>query len=194
MQSYQPSNSTRDAEVLIIGGGVIGLSIARELALRGVRNVTVIERGEFGKEASWAAAGILAPQVEADRVNDFFTLACASRDLYPDFVESLREQTGIDVGFDQTGTLYLGFNEHDEKELRRRYEWQTAAGLRVEWLNGDEARRLPEVLARHDVGGVAKPPHPLSPLLDVRPQRRRGPIVAVEEGLTHEPYVAHGDR
>lgn len=130
------------ADVVITGGGVIGLSIARELALRGVRNVTVIERGKFGKEASWAAGGILAPQVEADRADDFFKLACASRDLYPRFVESLREQTAIDVGFDQAGTLYVGFTEHDEQELRRRYQWQKTAGLRVEWLNGDEARRL----------------------------------------------------
>jgi glycine oxidase len=130
------------ADVVIAGGGVIGLSIARELALRGVRDVTVIERGEFGKEASWAAGGILAPQVEADRPDDFFELARASRDLYPAFARALQDKTGIDVELDQSGTLYLGFTEDDEHEMRRRFDWQTRAGLRVEWLSREDARRL----------------------------------------------------
>lgn len=133
---------TRTADVAIVGGGVIGLSIARQLALRGVRSVTVIERGEFGKEASWAAGGILAPQVEADRADDFFELARASRDLYPTFARALQNETGIDVQLEQTGTLYVGFTEDDEQEMRRRFDWQTRAGLRVEWLAGEDARHL----------------------------------------------------
>lgn len=140
---------TRTADVVIVGGGVIGLSIARALALRGVRKVTVIERGEFGKEASWAAGGILAPQVEADRADQFFELASASRDLYPAFARALQDETGIDVQFEQTGTLYVGFNEDDEQEMRRRFDWQTRAGLRVEWLSGEDARRLEPDLSPH---------------------------------------------
>jgi glycine oxidase len=134
--------SAASANVVIIGGGVIGLTIARALAQRGVREVMLIERGHLGAEASWAAGGILAPQVEVDHQDDFFQLACASRDLYPEFAESLKEETGIDVELDRTGTLYLGFTPKDEAELRHRYEWQRSEGLEVEWLNGDEARRL----------------------------------------------------
>src|SRR5437016_345614 len=133
-------NST--AEVIIIGAGVIGLTVARALAQRGVREVMLIERGRPGKEASWAAGGILAPQVEVDHKDDFFQLACASRDMYPEFAASLKEETGVDVELDTTGTLCLGFTEKDEAELRRRYEWQQSEGLEVEWLTGDEARRL----------------------------------------------------
>ena len=142
MRSNQPTNRKTCADVAIIGGGVIGLSIARELVLRGVRDVAVIERGEFGKEASWAAGGILAPQVEANRPDEFFKLACASRDSYPAFVGALENETGTDVQFDQTGTLYVGFTEEDEHEMRLRFDWQTRAGLRVEWLSGEDARRL----------------------------------------------------
>src|SRR2546423_1274356 len=131
-----------DAEVVIIGAGVIGLTIARALAQRGVRELILMERGRPGAEASWAAGGILAPQVEVDHQDDFFQLACASRDLYPAFAESLKEETGVDVELDTTGTLCLGFTEKDEAELRRRYEWQQGEGLAIEWLNGDEARRL----------------------------------------------------
>ncbi|HEY6661107.1 MAG TPA: FAD-dependent oxidoreductase, partial [Pyrinomonadaceae bacterium] len=68
------------ADVVIIGGGVIGLTIARALALRGVRDVCLVERAGLGAEASSAAAGMLLPQVEANAADDFFTLACRSRD------------------------------------------------------------------------------------------------------------------
>jgi glycine oxidase len=130
------------ADVVIIGGGVIGLTIARALRQRGVRDVILIERGRPGAEASWAAGGILAPQVEVDHQDQFFRLACASRDLYPQFAESLKEETGVDVELDTTGTLCLGFTRQDEEELRHRHQWQTGAGLQVEWLTGDDARRL----------------------------------------------------
>src|SRR5678815_3169344 len=93
-------------EIIIVGGGVIGLTIARALALRGVRDVCLVERGRLGTEASWAAAGMLLPQVEADAADEFFNLACQSRDLYPAFAAALREETGIDVELDTTGTLY----------------------------------------------------------------------------------------
>ena len=135
------------AEVVIIGGGVIGLTIARALARRGVREVTVIEKNEFGREASWAAGGILAPQVEADQADDFFRLACASRDMYLQFANDLMAESDMDVELDTTGTLYVGFTDKDEAELRRRFEWQRAEGLRVEWLSGDEARQLESCLS-----------------------------------------------
>jgi glycine oxidase len=138
----KPINPSATAEVVIVGGGVIGLTIARALAQRGVRDVLLIERGSLGAEASWAAGGILAPQVEVDHKDDFFRLACDSRDLYPRFAEALKEETGVDVELDRSGTLCLGFTSADEAELRHRFEWQDREGLQVEWLNGDEARRL----------------------------------------------------
>src|SRR5437660_416235 len=133
-------NST--ANVIIVGAGVIGLTITRALAQRGMRELMLIERGQPGAEASWAAGGILAPQVEVDHGDSFFQLACSSRDLYPTFAESLKDETGIDVELDRTGTLCLGFTQRDEAELRHRYEWQKGEGREVEWLSGDEARRL----------------------------------------------------
>src|SRR5215208_1090676 len=130
------------ADVVIIGGGVIGLAIARALALRGVRDVCLIERAGLGSEASFAAAGMLVPQAEADAPDDFFALACRSRDLYPSFAAALRDETGIDVELDTTGTLYLAFTEHDQQEIEKRYEWQTRAGLPVELLTSAAAREL----------------------------------------------------
>src|SRR6476661_3698227 len=108
MPVRQTSSPGTTADVVVIGGGVIGLTIARELAQRGMRDVLLIERATPGTEASWAAGGILAPQVEVDHKDDFFRLACASRDLYPEFAAALKEETGVDVELDNHGTLYLG--------------------------------------------------------------------------------------
>lgn len=136
------TESTKTADVAIIGGGVIGLAIARALGLRGVRDVLIVERSSLGAEASSAAAGMLAPQAEADSADDFFQLCCQSRDLYPAFAQSLNEETGIDIELETSGTLYLAFTEEDERELEKRYEWQTRAGLEVEKLSGDMAKLL----------------------------------------------------
>jgi len=72
---------SRTAGVVIVGGGVIGLAVARALALRGLSDVLLIERSSLGAESSSAAAGMLAPQAEADRADDFFHLACQSREM-----------------------------------------------------------------------------------------------------------------
>ncbi len=130
------------ADVVIVGGGVIGLTIARALVQRGVRDVCLVERTTWGSEASFAAGGILAPQAEADSRDSFFELACRSRDLYPHFASALREETGIEVELDSTGTLYVAFTQADLDEIQKRYEWQSQAGLVVERLTAKEARQL----------------------------------------------------
>jgi glycine oxidase len=134
------SEQTR-ADVAVVGGGVAGLASARELARRGL-SVVVLEAAEPGAEASGAAAGMLAPQSEADARDDFFELLCASREMYPAFAEALLEESGIDVELERTGTLYLALTEEDEREIGRRFEWQAGAGLEVERLSAEEARRL----------------------------------------------------
>jgi glycine oxidase len=143
--------------VVIIGGGVIGLSIARALALRGVRDIALVERAKLGAEASSAAAGMLAPQIEADSIDDFFNLACRSRDLYADFAQALREETGIDIELDTTGTLYVALNEHDLRELDDRLAWQTQAGLVVEKLTAAETRKLEPCLTPRVLGALRFP-------------------------------------
>jgi glycine oxidase len=154
------------ADVVIIGGGVIGMAVARALALRGVRDILLFERGSLGAESSSAAAGMLAPQAEANRPHEFFYLTCQSRDMYPEFAAALLEETGIDVELDTTGTLYLAFTEPDAVELEQRYAWQREAGLPIEKLSVDLAKKL-EPSISNDVRAALRFP------LDTQVENRR---------------------
>ena len=160
------TQSSKTADVAIIGGGVIGLAVARALALRGVRDLLLIERLSLGAEASSAAAGMLAPQAEANRAHEFFYLTCQSRDMYPAFAAALLDETGIDIELETTGTLYLAFTGNDAEELQKRYEWQTKAGLPIEKLNAQAVREL-EPAINEDVHAALKFP------LDTQVENRR---------------------
>ena len=130
-----------NSEILIIGGGVIGLALARSLKKFGARSITILERGNVGRESSFAAAGMLAPQAEADRLDDFFYFCNESNKLYPQFAAELLDETGIDIELDRAGTLYLAFSDEDVREISRRYAWQKGAGLAIEHLTAEEIRR-----------------------------------------------------
>jgi glycine oxidase len=92
-------------------------------------------------EASYAAAGMLAPHAETVRIDPFFRFCSESNKLYPEFAAELLEETGIDIELDRAGTLYLALTERDSEELLRRYEWQRSAGLNVEHLSAEETRK-----------------------------------------------------
>ena len=130
-----------NSDVLIIGGGVIGLTIARELYKKGVRKITILERGEVGKEASHAAAGMLAPHAETEKLDEFYYFCDESNKLYPNLAAELFDETAVDIELDRNGTLYLAFTETDVLEIRRRFEWQKSAGLQVAHLSAQETRQ-----------------------------------------------------
>ena len=156
----------KTANVVIAGGGVIGLVVARALAIRGIKDIVVLERGNLGTEASSAAAGMLAPQAEADAADEFFNLCCRSRDMYSHFAEALYDEAGIDIELDTTGTLYLAFTEHDKAEIDHRYGWQTRAGLSVDQLSRDDLRQLEPCISEHVIAGLKFP-------LDIQVENRR---------------------
>src|SRR5687768_16014708 len=122
-------------EILIIGGGVIGLSLARELHRRGMRSITIVDRGPIGCEASWAAAGMLAPNIEAETDTDFHRFGIESLEIYPDFSDALLEDTGIDIELDRSGTLCLAFDDAEAAELTQTFHRQTDLGVTLEHLS-----------------------------------------------------------
>ncbi|MBI4606970.1 MAG: glycine oxidase ThiO [Planctomycetes bacterium] len=101
------SPSPRGRQAVVIGGGVIGLSVARSLAAEGW-GVTVLEKGdEPGQEASSAAAGMLAPLLELEQGSEVLDLGLRSRALYPAWVRELEAETGISVDLRLDGILAL---------------------------------------------------------------------------------------
>ena len=150
------SSASHTADVLIIGGGLIGCSIALRLARAGLR-VSVLDRGEPGGEASAAAAGMLAPHGETVEPDAFFELCVASRDLYPQFVAEVEDLSGQCVGYRRDGTLLVSLDEEGEKELDHVHHTQQQAGYQLERLSSAEAARRLAGLSPRIRGGLFVP-------------------------------------
>ena len=132
-------------DVIVLGGGIIGCALAEELARRG-RHVIVLERSRIGAEASSAAAGILAAQIDISSHGPFFELCQAARRMYPQWVAHLERRAGRAVGLHVDGILYLAKSRQDEARMARRARWQRHRGLQVErWSAADVRRREPAV-------------------------------------------------
>jgi glycine oxidase len=146
-------------KTIIIGAGVIGLSLAWRLAQAGCR-VGVYDRGEAGHGASWAAAGMLAAAVETEPGEEaLLSLTLESQRLWPAFCRELEAETGHAIGYRGEGTMAVALNRDDAGTLRHSYEFQKGLGLDLEWLSGIEARRrephlkpgtAAAVFSRHD--------------------------------------------
>ena len=144
-------------DVLVVGGGVIGCSIAWELAARHHVKVVVLERAVPGAEASSAAAGILGAQVEShDRPRDggmLFSFLLASRAAHALLDARLRETVGLSTGFVKCGALRLTRDATKLSALARAHTWQCDLGGKVEVIDRAEALRLEPALGDVE-GGV----------------------------------------
>jgi glycine oxidase len=127
-------------DVIVIGGGVIGLSIARELA--GRKSVLLLDRGATGQGTSRAAAGMLTPLSDADDQGPFFQLCRVSQALYGRFIQELQSESGLDTGYSAEGVLSLASTDEAADTLKRRYEWQKKAGFEVELLFEESVRKI----------------------------------------------------
>jgi glycine oxidase len=144
-------------DVIVIGGGIIGLSIARALAKRGVK-VGVLEAGEPGQGASTAAAGMLAPQYEAAGGQaELLQLCLKSSELHPVFCAELREESGINPQYFGGGTLCPTFSERESWKIIAFEAAQRQAGLPIEILSPEEARRLEPNLSPECRGALFLP-------------------------------------
>lgn len=146
-------------DVIIIGAGIIGCAIGYELAKHG-RSVLVIEKGKIGAEASSAAAGMLSAQLshaEGSLSPSFFRLLLEGRSLFPATVAALKQETGIDMGFKETGVLYLLFSKNQLRAARPRVRWQRKHSLPVEWLEPHQVRQKEPAVDRPILGAYYFP-------------------------------------
>lgn len=134
----------------------MGCGIALRLCQAGAR-VTVLERSIPGAEASSAAGGILAPQMEAEAPGPFLELCLRSRGLYPDFAAELQALSGVNVGYLPSGLLSLAFDEAGAQRLEATVSWQRASGLRAELLRTAEVLALEPQLSPRVVAAAHFP-------------------------------------
>jgi glycine oxidase len=138
--TYVENSLPSSVDVAIVGGGIIGLSIAWQLARAGVETV-VVEKNTVGRAASWAAAGMLAPLAEVGFEElEFLKLGRESLAMYPTFLAELEVDSGAAVPLDRRGTLMVSLDRDDTAELRRLFEFRKKLSLPVRWLSGAEAR------------------------------------------------------
>ena len=143
--------------IVVIGAGVIGLSIAWRLAQRGAA-VTVFDKGAAGAGASHAAAGMLAICAEAEPGEEaLVALGRASQALWPAFAHEVEGASGRPVDLRTEGTLLIALTADDQARLRHGFEFQKSLGLPVEWISGAEARRREPHLAPGITGAVFSP-------------------------------------
>ena len=156
------SERAAGGEVVVVGGGVIGCSVAYELAARHGARVVVLERAVPGAEASSAAAGILGAQIEGAHSGDstspaLFSLLLASRARHAELDARLREEVGFGTGHRACGALRVTADEASLDALSRAHLWQRAHGTRVETLDAAALRRLEPALGDVVRGGVHLP-------------------------------------
>lgn len=149
--------STSPEHIVVIGAGVMGAGVAWRCAARGAR-VTLLDRPRTGHEASWAAAGMLAPYSEVEFYeDDLLALGEESQQLWPAFAEALETASGHDIGYDRSGSLVVAVDRDESEAIARLYAYQHARGLPVERLSGDACREREPLLAPRVHSGVWSP-------------------------------------
>jgi glycine oxidase len=144
-------------DVLIIGAGIIGCSIAYELSTRGVR-CTVLDGRRLGMAATNAAAGVLSPLAEFERPGTLVRLGLRSLRLYPTWVERLREDApDIDVEFATNGVLRVAFSEEELATYRAGLRFRDELGVELLDLDQHLVREVEPRLSERVIGGVLSP-------------------------------------
>ena len=144
----------RGFDLVVVGGGVIGLSCAWQLAQRGMK-VVVVERSMPGAGASRVAAGMLAPVGELTFGEpELLELTLAAARMYPQFIAELEAASGKRTGYEQLGALHVALDRDEAAQLRRVHDLQRSLELEAEWLPPRKCRDLEPGLTPSFHGGV----------------------------------------
>ena len=143
-------------DAVVAGGGLIGASIAFELADEGMR-VAVFDAQNPGREASWASAGMISPAPESSAMASLLPISLASVRRYPQFLQRVEEISGKSVGYRKDGALDLLLDGTNQNEIDEILALHRGAGLRAELLTGPEAREIEPSLTGEIRGAIHRP-------------------------------------
>jgi glycine oxidase len=175
--------TTHRAEAIVIGGGVMGMAMARELARRG-NSVTLLERAQPGRAASWASAGIIGA-TSRDESDPASGLRRVSNGLWPAFAEMVQAESGLDPEYRQMGCLHLASNEAELGGLMRAGQRQSDGADRPELLDAKQLYALEPALGPGLHGGLLVS----GGNVDNRRLCRALEIAALRAGVRIEPGV-----
>jgi len=142
------------SDVVVIGGGIVGGTIAWRLAQAGVA-VRLLEAGTWGAEASWAGAGMLAPGGEVERAGAGAQLALEGREQYAAYVRELCEAGGHEIDFRECGAVELAAGEDEKISLLGRMDTQRQFGIASQWLEPEQLRTKVPMLSDLAWSGAA---------------------------------------
>ena len=143
-------------KILIVGGGIIGLSIAEALSRRGLKPI-LLEKSEFGREASWAGAGSLSLKTAALAGGVQLELSVFSLSLFGRWMELIQEESGVDPGYHVGPALEIAFDETEEAKLRYLFSRLKSLNMEVDWKTGDEARKVEPEISTEVVSAIQMP-------------------------------------
>jgi glycine oxidase len=143
-------------DAVIAGGGIIGASVALELAEVGLR-VALFDARQPGREASWASGGMISPAPEHAAMIPYLPISLASVALYPDFIRRVEELSGLDVGYRRRGALDVLLDGNIDEEVAAVLALQHGAGLKAEALTTERVRALEPSLSEKTQAAILRP-------------------------------------
>jgi glycine oxidase len=143
-------------DAIVIGGGVIGCSIAYQLSKR-QKKVLLLEKGKVGERASSAAAGMLGAQMEFKVDDPLYPLAKMSRQMFRDLSRELYEISGIDIELMENGIYELAFTEDECDRLQQRAEGDAIHGETVSWVSSSQLQEREPAISNRALGALYFP-------------------------------------
>lgn len=143
-------------DAVVAGGGIIGASIALELAEAGMK-VGLFDAREPGREASWASAGMISPAPENPGVIPFMPLSLASVALYPEFIRKVEGLSGKSIGYRESGALDVLLEGDIQEEVSTVIALQHGVGLKAEACNAERTRQMEPAITEEVQAAIFRP-------------------------------------
>jgi glycine oxidase len=146
------------SDIVVIGAGIVGCSVAYELARRGA-SVQIVDDRPAGMGATQASAGVLAPYIEAREEGPLLDLTTRSLDLFDKFITRVSSSSGMPVMYQRTGTLDVAVSEETLRRFRQSAAMLAARGVAAELLDAEHARSEEPHLTGEILGALRIPAH-----------------------------------